>query len=124
MAIEAFDVDEVIGRLAAGRHDFAEFFRAERMSMTAAAWPAGAIDDQSPHAEDEIYLVVRGAARLRVGEEETPVGPGSIAYVPALVVHRFVDITSDLAVVVVWSPPRGSRPSVTDISRRTAPRSP
>lgn len=107
MSIDAFQVDELIARLAEGRHDFAEFFRAQRLSLTIAAWPAGAIDDQQPHAEDEVYYVVRGQARLRVGSESAPVGPGSVLYVPAGADHQFVDIASDLAVVVFWSPPRG-----------------
>jgi len=110
MSIDAFHTGDLIARLAPGQHDFAEFFRAQKLSLTIAAWPAGAVDDQQPHAEDEVYYVVRGRATLRVGVEATPVEPGSVVYVPAGAVHRFVDIEADLAVVVFWSPPR-ARPS-------------
>ncbi len=110
MSIDAFHVDRLIAQLAGGQHDFAEFFRAQKLSLTIAAWPAGAVDDQQPHAEDEVYYVVRGKANLRVDGESTPVEPGSVVYVPAGAVHQFVDIESDLAVVVFWSPPR-ARPS-------------
>jgi mannose-6-phosphate isomerase-like protein (cupin superfamily) len=110
MSIDAFQVDDLIARLAQGQHDFAEFFRARKLSLTIASWPAGAVDDQQPHAEDEVYYVVRGRAALRVGVEATPVEPGSVVYVPAGAAHQFVDIEADLAVVVFWSPPR-ARPT-------------
>ena len=110
VSIDAFHTDDLIARLAQGQHDFAEFFRADKLSLTIAAWPAGAADDQQPHAEDEVYYVVRGRAKLRVGGESVLVQPGSVVHVPAGTVHQFVDIEADLSVVVFWSPPR-ARPT-------------
>jgi mannose-6-phosphate isomerase-like protein (cupin superfamily) len=66
---------------------------------------AGAVDGQSPHAEDEVYVVVRGAAVLEVDGAAHPVRAGSVAYVPARADHRFVDIAEDLEVAVVFAPP-------------------
>jgi mannose-6-phosphate isomerase-like protein (cupin superfamily) len=37
------------------------------------------------------------------------VGPGSVVYVPAGEAHKFTEITEDLAMVVVFAPPYGSR---------------
>jgi mannose-6-phosphate isomerase-like protein (cupin superfamily) len=85
---------------------FAEFFRSSTLSLTVARWPAGSVDDQEPHTEDEVYYVVSGRARLRVAEEDAAVGAGSIAYVAAGVEHRFHDIEEDLRVIVFWAPPR------------------
>ena len=51
--------------------------------------PAGGVDPQSPHTEDEVYYVVSGRAQIRVGDEDRSVGPGSIVYVAANVQHRF-----------------------------------
>jgi mannose-6-phosphate isomerase-like protein (cupin superfamily) len=103
-----FEADAELARLAGGRHDFAEFFRSPTgsLSLTVARWPAGSVDDQTPHTEDEVYLVLRGHARLVIGEEVEDVGPGSVAFVAAGVDHRFVDIREDLDVVVFWSPAR------------------
>ena len=52
----------LLARLAADRHDFAEFFRAPTgtLSLTVARWPAGSVDDQQPHTEDEVYYVASG----------------------------------------------------------------
>ena len=106
--MDAFEVDEVFGRLDRSAHDYAEFFRAAsgKLSMTIAFWPAGGDDPQQPHTEDEVYYVVEGRARLSVAGEEAAVGAGSVAFVAAGVEHRFREIEEDLEVVVFWAPPR------------------
>jgi mannose-6-phosphate isomerase-like protein (cupin superfamily) len=71
--------------------------------------PAGGVDDQSPHTEDEIYVVRTGLATLVTDSGTAAVGPGSVIYVPAGETHRFTDVTEDLALVVVFAPPYGSR---------------
>ncbi len=67
--------------------------------------PAGGEDAQQPHREDEVYHVVRGRSRFRAGSEEEAVGPGSLLFVRAGVVHRFFDIEEELVIVVFWAPP-------------------
>ena len=81
--------------------------------------PAGGLDDQTPHTEDEIYVVRSGRATLKTGtstaEASTPeistaeVGPGSVIFVPAGETHTFTDVTEDLALLVFFAPPYGSR---------------
>ena len=71
--------------------------------------PAGGTDDQSPHTEDEIYVVRAGRATLVTDSGTVPVEPGSVIYVPAGETHRFTDVTEDLALIVVFAPPYGSR---------------
>jgi quercetin dioxygenase-like cupin family protein len=70
---------------------------------------AGGTDDQEPHGEDEIYVVTAGRAVFEAGGERVPVGPGSVIYVPAREVHRFTDVTEDLATVVLFAPAEGTR---------------
>jgi mannose-6-phosphate isomerase-like protein (cupin superfamily) len=71
--------------------------------------PAGGTDSQSPHTEDELYLVTRGMATLRTPNGTAPMRPGDVAFVPAGEEHRFVDIVEDFAVVVVFGPAEYSR---------------
>jgi mannose-6-phosphate isomerase-like protein (cupin superfamily) len=108
---DAFSVGEALARLATDRHDFAEIYRSPSgsLSLTVARWPAGSADDQQPHAEDEVYYVAAGRARLTVEGEVTPVEPGSVAFVAAGVEHRFTEIAEDLEVLVFWSPARGGK---------------
>jgi mannose-6-phosphate isomerase-like protein (cupin superfamily) len=71
--------------------------------------PAGGLDDQVPHAEDEIYVVRSGRATLVTGSGTAQVGPGSVVFVPAMEPHQFTEILEDLAMVVIFAPPYGSR---------------
>ena len=105
---DVFDADALLARLATDRHDFAEIFRSPSgsLSLTVARWPAGSVDDQRPHTEDEVYEVLRGRAKLVIGGEESQVAPGSVAFVAAGVEHRFTEIDEDLEVLVFWSPAR------------------
>ena len=79
------------------------------LSLGTYSIPAGGADDQEPHTEDEIYVVKTGRATLVTPSGTAPVGPGSVIYVPAGEEHRFTDVTEDLALVVVFAPPYGSR---------------
>ena len=105
---DAFVLADLVARLAANRHDFAEFFRAPSgtLSLTVARWPAGSADEQQPHSEDEVYYVASGRGTLTIGNEVVEVMPGSVAFVAAGVDHRFGDISEDLEVLVFWSPAR------------------
>lgn len=62
------------------------------------------VDGQSPHTEDEIYVVMSGRARVSVGGEVCDVGPGSVVYVAANNPHRFHDIAERLELLVVFAP--------------------
>jgi len=64
---------------------------------------AGADDPQQPHAEDEAYYVVSGRATFDRDGKRTPVGPGSAIVVPAGMPHRFVDITEDITLFVLYA---------------------
>ena len=100
------DANDAISALDRSAHGFREAFRARRLSLTVAVWPAGGEDHQRPHAEDEVYLVLRGRGRIAAGDADFAVRPGSAVYVAAGVDHRFHSIEEDLETVVFWSPPR------------------
>jgi mannose-6-phosphate isomerase-like protein (cupin superfamily) len=89
------------------------------MSAGVYVLPAGGTDPQKPHHEDELYYVVRGRARMRVGSKEQAIGDqaledessedqevraGSVIFVPAGIEHRFYDIAQELVVLVVFAP--------------------
>jgi mannose-6-phosphate isomerase-like protein (cupin superfamily) len=86
-----------------------EHLRVPDLSVGTYCLPAGGADEQSPHTEDEIYIVTAGRAKLVSGAEEAEVRPGSVIYVPAGEVHRFTDIAENLVVLVVFAPAEYSR---------------
>lgn len=92
-----------------GTAHYAEQLRVPDLSLGTYSLPVGAVDPQGPHTEDEVYVVVRGRARFVADSGEAEVGPGSVLYVPAGEAHRFVDVTEDLTVLVVFGPAEGTR---------------
>jgi mannose-6-phosphate isomerase-like protein (cupin superfamily) len=85
-----------------------EVLRSDLLSVGLYLLQAGATDDQSPHNEDEVYYAISGRAKLRVGEQDHAVQPGTLLFVPALAVHFFHDIEEELVLVVFWAPPEKS----------------
>jgi mannose-6-phosphate isomerase-like protein (cupin superfamily) len=85
-----------------------EHLRVPAMSLGTYSIRAGGLDEQTPHAEDEVYVVVSGRAGFESGGRRVEVGPGSTLFVPSHEVHRFLDVTEDLTVVVVFAPAESS----------------
>ena len=83
---------------------YLEFLRMPAMSAGVYVLPQGGTDPQKPHREDEMYYVVRGRARMRIGEEQAEVRAGSVIFVEAKVEHRFYDIEEELEVLVFFAP--------------------
>jgi len=65
---------------------------------------AGATDRQRPHQQDEIYYVVRGKAKMRLGVENCSIQEGSVIFVEPGLEHRFFDIEEELVLLVVFAP--------------------
>ena len=69
-------------------------------------------DPQTPHAQDEIYVVVAGSGTFVLGPDEgalerEPFGPGDAIFAPAGWVHRFESFSDDFATWVIFWGPKG-----------------
>ena len=65
------------------------------------------LDKQTPHDQDEVYIVANGHGVFALGEQRMPCGPGDTFFVGAGARHRFEDFSDDLAVWVVFYGPKG-----------------
>lgn len=88
---------------------YTELHRSTDLSVGHYTIPVNATDPQSPHTEDEVYVVLAGRGRLSGPGASIPVRAGSVVFVAAGEEHRFVDVTEDLHVVVVFGPAEHSR---------------
>jgi mannose-6-phosphate isomerase-like protein (cupin superfamily) len=108
MAGDAAPAVTALSAVIAGLGDrpaaYGELLRVPAMSAGIYRVRAGAADPQQPHREDEVYYVVSGAGRIRIGDGDHVVAAGDVAFVPAGVVHRFHDVTEDLTLLVVFAP--------------------
>ena len=107
--MDAFELDQLKSERERTGLLFLEFLTVPTMSAGLYELPAGAVDPQAPHTEDEIYYVVSGRATISVAGEDQPVQPGTTIFVGAGVDHRFHSIAEDLSLLVVFAPARGSR---------------
>lgn len=103
--MDLFNILHLLAARDKTTHTYEDFFRSDKLSLGLSVWPAGSVDEQQPHAEDEVYYVIRGCGRLQVADEDQPVEPGSVIYVATGVDHHFHDIEETLEVLVFWAPP-------------------
>ena len=85
-------------------NQYREHLRATGLSIGTYCIPVGGKDGQDPHTADEVYVVLRGRARLVAASGEAEVHPGSVIFLPAGEEHQFTDVSDDLSVLVVFGP--------------------
>ena len=73
-----------------------------RGSMRVGVYAPRGHDDQEPHDQDELYIVLSGRGRFLKNGEERPFQPNDLIFVEAGAEHRFVDFTDDFATWVVF----------------------
>lgn len=64
-------------------------------------------DTQTPHSQDEVYVVLKGRGRFACADESWEFGEGDTLFAPAGVAHRFEEFSNDLAVWVFFYGPDG-----------------
>jgi mannose-6-phosphate isomerase-like protein (cupin superfamily) len=96
---------ELLADQSAAGKPYLEFLRSTDLSVGLYVLPAGGVDKQQPHREDEIYVVLSGRARFTAGDDTRDVQPGDVIYVAKELPHRFHDIDADMQLIVVFAPP-------------------
>ncbi len=107
--MNAFEMTTLLEEQAQSGRLYLEFLHVPSLSMGIYRLPAGGVDPQSPHTEDEVYCVVSGKALIQVDDEDRSVGASSVVYVAANVPHRFHAIEEDLTLLVFFAPAEYSR---------------
>lgn len=100
---QVFDLAEVKQKISGEAVQYLEFLKVPAMSCGLYFLPAGSKDMQSHHDDDEVYMVLEGKARMRLGDRERSVGPGSVLYVSATTEHSFFEIDEDMTLLVMFS---------------------
>ena len=101
---EVYGLSDLRSRLLEGGDLYLEFLRVESMSAGLYALPAGGVDPQDPHSEDEVYYVISGRAAINIAGQVRSVQAGSVIFVAKNIEHGFVDIDEDLEVLVLFAP--------------------
>jgi len=102
--MNAFEITQLITACKQSNDYYLEFLRVPSLSAGIYMLPAGGVDPQEPHTEDEVYYVVSGRGSIQVDTESRPVEAGSVVFVGAKVDHRFHSITENLVLLVLFAP--------------------
>jgi mannose-6-phosphate isomerase-like protein (cupin superfamily) len=65
------------------------------------------IDDQEPHDQDEVYVIASGTGQFVNGQTRHRFAQGDVLFVPAEVIHRFEDFSSNFSTWVIFYGPTG-----------------
>ena len=63
--------------------------------------------EQTPHTQDEIYIIIRGRGVLTHNGKRDSFESGDVLFVAAGTEHQFEDVTEDLALWRVFYGPQG-----------------
>lgn len=78
-------------------------------------------DHQAPHAQDELYVVIRGCADFIVEGQRMTAEPGDALFVPARAAHHFEHMRNEFTVWVVFWGPAGGETDGGGMPRRETP---
>lgn len=102
-AWQIFDIAELLKNKSNEDVSFQEFLKTDSMHCGLYHLKAGSQDMQTPHDEDEMYYVVSGRAKLKLGDSSRDVSPGNLLYVQASEDHAFFEIEEDMTLLVIFA---------------------
>jgi len=105
--MDAFELTQLIAERERSGQPYLEFLRVDSLSAGLYVLPAGGVDRQQPHTEDEVYYVASGRGAIAVAGESRSVAAGSVVFVKAGVEHRFHSIEEELVILVFFAPAEG-----------------
>lgn len=76
-------------------------------TMTVEFFVPQEVDSQTPHKQDEIYIIAKGHGTLYRNGEHISCKQGDILFVPAGMEHYFGTFSSDFATWVIFYGPEG-----------------
>ena len=102
--MQVFELSQLLSVSEHASVHYTEFLRHPSLSVGLYTLPAGSIDPQQPHTEDEVYYIVSGQGAIQVDNETCAVQEGSVIFVAAGASHHFHSITVDLTILVFFAP--------------------
>jgi len=79
----------------------------EHGSMSIEVYQPEKVDLQTPHEQDEIYVVISGTGTFLNDRKRSKFGAGDLLFVKAGKEHRFEDFSEDFSTWVIFYGPKG-----------------
>lgn len=93
--------EEAASKLAA-EHQFPFTVVFRRGMLSVEYFAPAETDTQTPHRQDELYIIINGTGILHRDGERLPCKPGDLLFVPAGMEHRFEHFTPGFATWVIF----------------------
>lgn len=100
-AAHPFDIEAVARRLQAGSGGYEIVHESPGLEIGVYVLVAPEPDNQQPHPDDEVYVVLEGRGTLDVEGTKTELRDGSAIFVPARAEHHFTGY-EQLTVLVIF----------------------
>ncbi len=103
----AASLADAVAILAVPQVDRAHYL-IHHQSMRVGLYAPLEIDDQTPHAQDEVYIIASGGADFTKDQQTIPVKTGDVLFVEAGREHRFEKLQDNFTTwVIFWGPEGG-----------------
>jgi mannose-6-phosphate isomerase-like protein (cupin superfamily) len=100
---DVYDTEVILSKLKDSGNWFYGFMSKGTMDAGILRLMPGEKDPQGPHANDELYYVIKGRGFIQIEKEVVPIKPGSIIFVPARKKHNFHSNGEELQVLYVFA---------------------
>lgn len=103
-----FGLEEAMEKLPDSPDEFRFHYGLRHGSMKVGLYAPRGMDPQSPHQQDELYIVISGVGDFIKNGKRVPFKAGDVLFVEAGAGHRFENFSDDFATwVVFWGPHGG-----------------
>ncbi len=100
----SIDLGAIKARLKAGTGGYEVAHESPGLVLGVYVLVAPEPDQQQPHADDEVYVVLEGSGTLEIDGTAVPLTEGQAVFVPAGAEHRFIGY-ENLTVLVIFARP-------------------
>ncbi|WPP51741.1 cupin domain-containing protein [Catalinimonas niigatensis] len=96
---------DALAALGKSQKEFITLF--EHGSLSVELYQPNKIDQQQPHEQDEIYVIIAGTGKFTLEKQTFSFASGDFFFVPAGKAHRFTDFSADFSTWVFFFGPKG-----------------
>ncbi|ARS91623.1 cupin domain-containing protein [Natrarchaeobaculum aegyptiacum] len=113
-------IPDLLEELEAAGGNHRTVLETESMTVEVGHYPSESAAPKNPHNEDELYYVLSGTGKLRVGDETYDIESGDLVHVEPELEHDFFAIEDAITVLIVF----GSAVDPTSYGIRESPEEP
>ena len=79
------------------------FIRGKKLSIGIQILKKGEVYGEPAHKNGEVYHILKGKAKLKIGKKIYNVKPGMAMHVPPKVIHDFFDVEKELVFMYIFA---------------------